>query len=301
MSTSTERAAALVIASVLLAGCTIGDAGGGAESSDAAPTTAGTSATIPSSSVPAATPPPSGAPPKPGSWQVAFVQALGRIDGDASVAVAGIGGPPVEIGGGGADAAWSTSKVPVSMAALARNPTVTENIRAAIVESDNAAAEAVWASLGTPAQAGAATGQVLRDGGDGHTVVQTKRVRPEYTAFGQTAWADGDAAAFAARVPCTQPGATVLELMRQVAGNQQWGLYGLAGAQSVGVKGGWGPGKDGAYLVRQLAVVQTQRGTTGAMLTVRPRDGSMASGQAALTRLAATFSAQLYALPAGRC
>lgn len=299
-STSTERLAVPLLLAALVAGCTIGDAGSAAPSSSPAPSVAGISPAPPAAaSRPASAAPSGGAvAAKPGSWQAAFARALADVDGAASVAVAGdrtvvIGSEPV--------AAWSTSKVPLAMAALGRAPTVTANIRAAIVESDNAAAEAIWASLGTPREAGAAVQRVLRANGDATTVVQTTRVRPQYTAFGQTLWANGDAAAFAAHVPCSPQGRAVLDLMRGVAGNQQWGVHGLAGAKSVGVKGGWGPGADGGYLVRQLAVIETGRGYTGAMLTVRPNDGSLASGRAALTRLASVFAQHLAALPVRRC
>ncbi|RDH11417.1 hypothetical protein, partial [Tsukamurella pulmonis] len=224
--------------------------------------------------------------------------------GRASVAVAG-GGRVVSAGNATGFPAWSTIKVPLVMAAMERTaspePVVTADMRAAITRSDNAAAEAIWSSLGPPAKAGAAVREVLRAGGDRATEVQVAKVRPEYSAFGQTVWDAGPAATFAARLPCSPSGRATLALMTGVDANQQWGLFGPVGAQPVGVKGGWGPGTDGAYVVRQLAVVRTARGSTGVMLSARPADGSFASGRAALTRLGEAIRAHLGALPAGRC
>ena len=227
---------------------------------------------------------------------------MASIQGRASIAVAG-GGRTVTAGDTTALPAWSTSKVPLVMAALKKSPQqgVTAPMRAAIINSDNAAAETIWASLGTADQAAGVVTQVLRDGGDQSTAVPAQKTRPEYSVFGQTMWADDAAAGFAARLPCSAEGRTVVDLMRKVDANQQWGAAGSIGTEPVGVKGGWGPGTDGAYLVRQLAVLRTERGTTGLMMSVRPSDGSFASGRAALTRLAETVHAQLGALPAGSC
>ena len=54
--------------------------------------------------------------------------------------------------------AWSTIKVPLVIAAYrhANPPQVTAMMKAAITESDNAAAESLWAQLGDPARRGPA-------------------------------------------------------------------------------------------------------------------------------------------------
>lgn len=301
-SSTSTRAAALVAVALITTACTFGDAGSAAPSPSPSPSEA---AHGPSNSRAGAA-----AHPSPGSAQraadplrAALDRAIDGTRGRAGIAVAG-GGQVVSAGDTTGFPAWSTSKVPLVMAALERTgkpETTTAAMRAAITHSDNDAAETIWASLGAPAQAGAAVQQVLRAGDDDRTVVQTRTVRPEYSAFGQTLWGDAPAAIFAARLPCTASGRTTAALMREVDANQQWGVFGLRGAQSVGVKGGWGPGIDGAYVVRQLAVVQTPRGYTGLMLSVRPADGSFASGKDALTRLAETVRAQLGALPAASC
>ncbi|NMD58117.1 MULTISPECIES: hypothetical protein [Tsukamurella] len=304
MRSSTSTSAALLLVALASSACTIGDAGSAGPAASSA-SSAAIDPGAPGSPAPAA---PSASAPsipaRPDPLRTALDRAVSSLPGQASIAVAG-GGRVVAAGNVTGLPAWSTSKVPLVMAAMQRagttEPTVTADMRAAITRSDNDAAEAIWTSLGTPAKAGIAMQQVLRAGGDSETVVQFSKVRPEYSAFGQTRWEDGPAATFAAGLPCTPSGRATAALMREVDANQQWGAYGLRGAQSVGVKGGWGPGTDGAYVVRQLAVVQTARGYTGVMLSARPADGAFASGRAALTRLAETVRQQLGVLPAGSC
>ena len=90
----------------------------------------------------------------------------------------------------------------IAIAVVRQSGGADANVTAAISVSDNAAAEAMWASLGDPATAAAATDQVLRDGGDATTNTNPERIRPEYTAFGQTQWALPDQAQFGANLTC---------------------------------------------------------------------------------------------------
>lgn len=188
------------------------------------------------------------------------------------------------------DVAWSTSKVPVAIAAV-RNHGVDSNVTAAITASDNAAAEAMWASLGDPATASSAATQVLRDGGDSQTAINGQRVRPEFTAFGQTQWALANQATFGANMQCIAGGAEVVSLMHEIAADQSYGLGTIAGAA---FKGGWGPDTAGAYLVRQFGVIpaDTPGEYVGVAIAAKPGDGTYATGQAMLNEIAAALSAQ---------
>ncbi len=302
-SSTSTRFAALALAALCAAGCTIGDAGSAPGSSATSSPGAAVSDGSGSAAAPSGERPSGGGSARPAAapLRAALERAVSGIAGRASIAVAG-GGTVVAAGDSTGLPAWSTSKVPLVMAAMEHRggAEVTVPMRAAITASDNDAAESIWSSLGDPEKAGAAVTAVLRAGGDATTQVQTEKVRPEYSAFGQTRWEDGPAATFASRLECSPPGRATAGLMRTVEENQQWGAYGLPGAQ-VGVKGGWGPGTDGAYVVRQLVVLRTARGYTGVMMSARPADGAFASGRAALTRLAETVRAQLGALPAGGC
>lgn len=210
------------------------------------------------------------------------------------------GGDVVAFGDQTPGVAWSTSKVPLAIAAE-RAGGQTQAPTAAIVNSDNAAAEDLWSALGTPQEAAAAMTVVLREGGDETTVVPSQRLRPEFSIFGQTTWALGDAATFAAGLPCLKGTKHVLSLMEDVAGNQQWGLKAIGGRTSA-VKGGWGPTAGSGYLVRQLGVLTLRDGRrVGVAMSTQTTAGSMETGTAALSAVGVWMSKHLAALPAGKC
>ncbi len=135
--------------------------------------------------------------------------------------------------------AWSSIKVPLSVAALRAHPGSTGTaslIRRAITVSDNQAAEGLWAGLGSGEPAAAQVQNVLRESNDVQTVVQAVRIRPEYTPFGQTMWSVTDSARYVAAVPCSRASLPVLDLMSQIDSSQRWGLGRIRGAS---FKGGW--------------------------------------------------------------
>lgn len=196
--------------------------------------------------------------------------------------------------------AWSTSKVPLALAAERKSgPSDAE--ANAIQNSDNAAAETLWASLGTPEQAAAAVTKVLREGGDKNTTVLSQRLRPEFSIFGQTVWALADAATFSANLPCLPDSKHVVELMGNVAGNQQWGLKAIESRQAA-VKGGWGPSVSGGYIVRQIGILTLRDGRqVGVAMQAPTTAGSMEPGTAALSTVGRWLGRHLAALPGGRC
>ena len=138
---------------------------------------------------------------------------------------------------------------------------------------------------------------MLREGGDTGTAVQSQRIRPGFTAFGQTQWPLARQALFAAHLPCLTSAAPVVTLMSQTVADQRWGLA-TVGAPT---KGGWGPGPAGGYLVRQFGVVGTPAGQLGVALAAQPNDGSFQSGINALNQMTQWLSANAAALPGGRC
>jgi hypothetical protein len=225
----------------------------------------------------------------------AKVGVVARAVGSGSAA-------PVSLGGlDFADQpAWSTIKVPLVIASMrqhnASRPTT--SMVAAITESDNAAAEAIWEGLGDPDTAAADVDKVLHDTGD-PTTVESRKLRPEYTAFGQTAWSLTNQARFLAAAACDQGSRPVLDLMGQVTGDQRWGLGFSPDAK---IKGGWGPARSGRYLVRQIAVVPAgRRGLTVVAMAAEPDSGSFAAGTLVLTQIGEWLHARLNALPAATC
>lgn len=187
--------------------------------------------------------------------------------------------------------AWSTMKVPVAIAVLRQGGPANDQMRAAITRSDNAAAMALWGQLGAPRQAGTKSQQVLARAGDGTTTVQATVTRAGFSPFGQTNWALTSQARFMAGVACQSDAAPVLTLMGQIAPDQRWGLGRVPGV--VAFKGGWGPGPDGRYLVRQMGLIRTPKGGQVAIAIASvPASGSFDGGIADLNAIADWISSR---------
>ncbi|WP_052070977.1 hypothetical protein [Rhodococcoides fascians] len=209
------------------------------------------------------------------------------------------GGPPTVLGTWTSGVAWSTVKVPMAVAALrSGGDAVLADAAAAIERSDNAAADALWGSLGDSAAAGAAVESVLRQGGDSATTIQREQIRPEFSAFGQTEWSTQDQATFAAGLSCIPDAGPVVEMMNNVVPEQQWGLGQLSDAA---FKGGWGPRVDGGYVVRQVGIVTTVAGRVGVAIAAQPDSGSFTDGTAMLDAVGDWLESRSDRLPAGHC
>ena len=217
-------------------------------------------------------------------------------------------GPP---GSGEADAfgalqsgsAWSTSKVPIALRVLedAGGPTglssaQVEEMRSALTLSDNEAAADLFAYLerrhrGLVGASGAVE-EVLREGGDESTRISTEG-RGEFSTYGQTEWPLANQQRFmsslaAGCVVGPESSDYVLGLMGEVS-SDTWGL-GSAGLPARW-KGGWGPGLDGGYLVRQMGVLDVGNEQAVVALAARPADGQFATGQLMATAIAQWLAA----------
>jgi hypothetical protein len=205
------------------------------------------------------------------------------------------------------DVAWSTIKVPIALAIETRaggRPSTSEHslLARAITASDNAAAEALWGSLGRPTAAAAAVEAVLAKTGDTSTHVETRVLRPGFTSFGQTRWSLAKQQRFIAGLPCLRHAASVLSLMEQVIPDQRWGL-GSLGA-SAQFKGGWGPTPGGGYLVRQMGIVKLANGRLLATsMATSPSDGSFETGTTNVTQMSRWLLAHIDArrVPSSKC
>lgn len=224
---------------------------------------------------------------------VSFGRVERSLGGQHGLAVSALGfNQPVEhVGAVMGGVAWSTSKVPIAMAVIAKGATRAQraDIVRSITVSDNAAAMRLWSSLGGGETAASAGDRQLRRGGDMRTNVEDRTLRGDgYTPFGQTNWMLDDQVRFTAGLVCSRAGAAVLGVMNDVIAGQRWGL----GSASIPaqLKGGWGPGSlpgvEGMYFVRQLGVITIKGIPLAAAVATRPADGSPESGTRNLTAIA---------------
>ncbi len=186
--------------------------------------------------------------------------------------------------------AWSTIKVPLALAALRSDQPRARGLAVkTITESDNPASERLWSLLGEPADAARRVQDVIRESGDAVTVVESRRLRTGFTAFGQTHWALEGQARFAAQLPYLPGAAAVIDLMHHITAGQRWGLA----AKGIAAKGGWGPGVAGDYLVRQFGIVAVESGHVGVALAAEAPDGAFDTGVDALNAVTGWLLAHL--------
>lgn len=236
----------------------------------------------------------------------AMTKSLSKAQpGQVGLAITPVNGDvPVTFGPLQTARAWSTLKVPVSVAAeRLRGGAVAAHETKAIELSDNEAAEALWGSIGGGQRSVDAVTAVLREGHDTRTRVSSELDHPR-SYPGYTPWALADQSIFAAHLPCMPGTAEVLRHMNRVAPNQQWGVAKPKNkAVTAGVKGGWGPASDatGKYVVRQLAVITTPAGQYGVSIAALPKSGSFSDGAKMVSRVGQWLLTNLAKFPAGEC
>ncbi len=200
--------------------------------------------------------------------------------------------------------AWSTSKVPIAMRVLqdvggpsGLNSTQVNEIQRAITLSDNDAAAALFGDLermhGGIRGAAAAVDEILRQAGDGVTQISTQG-RDGFSPYGQTDWSLVRQQQFMSQLAAGCIGsqasrAYILHLMGEVT-SDTWGL-GSAGLPAKW-KGGWGPGLDGRYLVRQMGVFDVGGREAVVALAAIPTDGQFPSAENMATALARWLARQ---------
>lgn len=232
-----------------------------------------------------------------------FADFVSPIDASVGIVAVPVGrrGPVISLGQWKEGPAWSTSKIPLVLAALDEDPErhVTASMQMAITQSDNAAADAVWQSLGPPEEAALKMDKVLRDFGD-PTNVESQRLRgPRYSAFGQTTWSLTNQAKFLAAVACSQKAGVVLDLMQQVEPGQRWGLGTISGTR---FKGGWGPSVDESrYLIRQFGLIPAAHGLIAVAAAADVNSHTFDGAIPVLDALAHWITTHLSDFPVGVC
>jgi hypothetical protein len=206
-----------------------------------------------------------------------FDELSQTLPGKVGVAIASTGAEVISLGEWSDGVAWSTIKVPLAVAALRAGVADSDQLVAAITRSDNAAAEELWSKLGDPAAP--LVQSVLREAGDPVSVVESRRLRVEYTPFGQTRWSLADQARFAAGLSRVAGASRIIDLMAALGVDHRWGFA----AKGFAAKGGWGPGVTDEYLVRQFAIVSE---TVGVAVAAEVGDGGYKAGVDAINSLA---------------
>ncbi|MFI7666580.1 serine hydrolase [Nocardia sp. NPDC049526] len=236
----------------------------------------------------------------PGTLAAGFQELQLSVHGKLGMAIMPVGGEKmVTFGDWTTGPAWSTMKVPLVIASQRKSSTSSSYAAtAAITQSDNAAADTLWQSLGTGQEAAKAVEAVLREGGDTKTTVPATKTRSDASAFGQADWALSEQVRFASRLPCLSQSSDVIDLMEQITSSQRWGLGELKGAE---FKGGWGPDTSGSYLVRQFGLIQGPAGQIAVAIAIQPDSGSFSEGTNILDRLATVISQHLDEFSGGSC
>ena len=139
--------------------------------------------------------------------------------------------------------------------------------------------------------------QILQETGD-PTTVESRKLRPEFTAFGQTIWSLANQVRFTASAFCDSENDPIFSLMGQVEPDQSVGDW---GHPRYRVQRGWGPSPSGKYLVRQIGVLTTPTGKVAVAIAAEPASGSFDDGTHDLGEVAKWLTDHVGALPAGQC
>lgn len=179
--------------------------------------------------------------------------------------------------------AFSTMKVPLSIAALRQDPRMRPDAEVAVTRSDNPAAHRMFARV--PAQSIAG---VISEAG-------SRTTSPAGYQMG-TAWTTSDQAAFASGLRCVPGHEPVLEMMGRVIPEQRWGLGRIQGAR---FKGGWNY-YQGGHLARQFGLIPGPNGDIAVAITAHSAKGYQGSF-AMLNELADGIARMRGSLPKARC
>lgn len=179
--------------------------------------------------------------------------------------------------------AFSTFKVPTSIAALRQNPGFYGDAELAITQSDNAAQHRMQAQV--PAQA---VGDVIAQAGS--------RTTNHAGWWMSTMWNTSDQAQFASGLRCVPGNEPVYDMMGRIVPWQRWGLGRIPGAH---FKGGWNYG-DGGHYARQFGLIPGPNGDIAVAITAYSPHGYEES-YAMLDELADGVAAARGTLPTSRC
>jgi hypothetical protein len=230
-----------------------------------------------------------------------FAQLEAESEGEIGVAFAQLGGGPVTtLGPKQVGHAWSSFKVPITVALMqtqAGKLTASQEslAAAAITASDNNAAASLFSDLEsvTGGKASSTVEAMLAQLDGGSTHVETAPPPPgAVSSWGQTQWSLESSTLFYGAMYCGLLGSVgnVISDMENVIPEQQWGLgqASFPSGSSVAYKAGWGPdgSESGPYLVRQAGVVESGGQGFAVTIAAESSSGSFEAGVAELNAVA---------------
>ena len=210
--------------------------------------------------------------------------------------------------------AWSTIKVPIVLARYrladeqrqANRASIGALAKQALTASDNAAGAQLFAEIeaatGGLAPASRFVGRELTAAGDDRTRINTVDPGNGFSTYGQTQWSLAAGTQFFRQlargcVPPHDETGYVLALMAEIIPSQRWGVGSVQWPRGAAVqfKGGWGPDKNGDYLVRQFGIIEggDDRGVVVGLLA-HPDDGQFETGVHVLDQLATAVARSLH-------
>ncbi|MBR3256956.1 hypothetical protein IKG02_01550 [Candidatus Saccharibacteria bacterium] len=204
--------------------------------------------------------------------------------------------------------AWSTIKVPLSIAATQKNAStgsvtdpygetcshdLSSAINVAITQSNNCGAWWLWTALGGDNSSAAdSVTSVIKSGGDSGTTVVSSGDGKSLTS-GKTEWSLAGQAIFAANMASISGASSVMSEMK--VHNASDGSYGLNIYDSAMTKGGWGSDDGGA--TRQFGIVKVSDGKCMAVAI-----GTNGNAQfSTLTAIVSVLNNHADSLPTGSC
>ena len=179
--------------------------------------------------------------------------------------------------------AFSTMKVPLSIAALRQDQSMYPDAEIAVTRSDNPAAHRMFGQVPAASYEG-----VIREAG-------ARTTTPAGYQMG-TLWTTSDQAEFASGLRCVAGHEPVLDMMGRIVDYQHWGLGRIGGAR---YKGGWNH-YEGGHLARQFGLIPGPNGDIAVAITARNTKGYEGSFRM-LDELADGLAAMRGDLPTARC
>ena len=207
-----------------------------------------------------------------------MADVVARHGGRAAVSVGGF-----TAGDNSPVPAFSTMKVPLSIAALRQDQSMYPDAEIAVTRSDNPAAHRMFTRV--PA---AGYERVIQEAGS--------RTSTPVTAKMSTLWTTSDQAEFASGLRCVPGHEPVLDMMGRIVDYQHWGLGRIEGAR---FKGGWYT-YQGGHLARQFGLIPGPNGDIAVAITAHNTKGYEGSFRM-LEELADGLAAMRGDLPTARC